>query len=194
MKTINYYNTNYQDLISKYNNAKMKELNKIIDKFIDKDDYVLDIGFGSGRDLNYIKNITKNIYGLDASIEFINNLKQDVFYKNKVSVSILPQIDTTFFNINKFDVIISIAVLMHLKKHDITKTIRNIKNKLNFNGKVIISYSTIGRDNDERDFYEISKNEMTNLFNNENFKEIEFIINKDSLNRKIEWITQVYEL
>jgi cyclopropane fatty-acyl-phospholipid synthase-like methyltransferase len=194
MKTINYYNKNYRKLLKRYDNAEMEQLNKIIDKFIYQDSFILDIGFGSGRDLNYIKNITKNIYGLDASIEFVNILKQDVFYKNKVSISVLPQIDTTFFKINKFDVIISIAVLMHLKKYDITKTIRNIKNKLNFNGKVIISYSTIGRDNDERDFYEISKNEMTNLFNNENFKEIEFIINKDSLNRKIEWVTQVYEL
>jgi 2-polyprenyl-3-methyl-5-hydroxy-6-metoxy-1,4-benzoquinol methylase len=144
----------------------MKELNKIMDKFINKDNYVLDIGFGSGRDLNYIRNITKNIYGLDASIEFINYLKQDKFYKNKVSLSILPKIDTTSFNINKFDIIISIAVFMHLEKIETLQTIKNIKNKLNNNGKVIISYSTKSRDSDQRSFFEISRNEMTILFNN----------------------------
>ena len=194
-KTIDFYNNNYQELLTKYNNANMYELNKIINKFIYKDHYVLDLGFGSGRDLNYIKNITKNIYGLDGSIEFINNLKkEDIFYKNRVSLSVLPQINTNCFKINKFDIIISIAVFMHLNKNEILETIKNMKNKLNHNGKVIISYSTVGRDNDERDFYEISKDEMTILFNNENFKEVEFIISKDSLNREIEWITQVYEL
>ncbi len=193
-QTINYYNENYQDLLKRYDSANMEQLNKILDKFIFKDSFVLDLGFGSGRDLNYIKNITKDIYGLDGSIEFVNNLKQNKFYKNKVSLSILPNIDTSLFNINKFDIIISIAVFMHLKKNEIKQTIVDIKNKLNNNGKVIISYSTKSRDDDKRDFLEITKDEMILLFNNEDFKELETISNKDSLNRKIEWVTQVYEL
>lgn len=194
MKTINYYNKNYQELLKRYDSANMEQLNEIIDKFVYNDSFVLDLGFGSGRDLDYIKSITKNIYGLDGSIEFVSNLKQDNFYENKVSLSILPQINTIHFDINKFDIIISIAVLMHLKKNELIQTIKNIKNKLNNNGKVIISYSIKNRDNDKRYFLEITKDEMTILFNNEDFKEIEFIINKDSLNRQIEWITQVYEL
>ncbi|MCK5294100.1 MAG: class I SAM-dependent methyltransferase [Arcobacteraceae bacterium] len=193
-KTIIYYNENCQELLKRYDSANMKQLNKIIDKFILKDNFVLDLGFGSGRDLNYIKNITNNIYGLDASIEFVNNLKQNEFYKNKVSLSTLPEINTISFDRNKFDIIISIAVFMHLKKNDIIQTIRNIKKNLVNNGKVIISYTTKSRDNDKRDFLEITKNEMTILFNSENFREVESIVNNDSLNRKIEWITQVYEL
>ena len=193
-QTISYYNNNFQELLKIYNSVNMEQLNKTIDKFCLKDNFVLDLGFGSGRDLNYIKNITKNIYGIDGSIEFVNNLKQEEFYKHKVALSVLPMIDTTPFNINKFDIIISIAVLMHLKKDEIIETIRNIKQKLNLNAKVIISYSTKCRDNDQRNFLEITKNEMTKLFKNENFKEIESIVNNDSLNRKIEWVTQVYEL
>ena len=193
-KTIIYYNENCQELLKRYDSANMKQLNKIIDKFILKDNFVLDLGFGSGRDLNYIKNITNNIYGLDASIEFVNNLKQNEFYKNKVSLSTLPEINTISFDRNKFDIIISIAVFMHLKKNDIIQTIRNIKKNLVNNGKVIISYTTKSRDNDKRDFLEITKNEMTILFNSENFREVESIVNNDSLNRKSEWITQVYEL
>ena len=108
-KTISYYNENYQKLLIQYDNAKMEDLNKIFNKLIYQHSYVLDIGFGSGRDLNYIKNITKNIYGLDGSIEFVNNLKKDNFYRNRVAVSHLPSINTQLFNINKFDIIISIT-------------------------------------------------------------------------------------
>jgi cyclopropane fatty-acyl-phospholipid synthase-like methyltransferase len=172
----------------------MEDLNKIFNKLIYQHSYVLDIGFGSGRDLNYIKNITKNIYGLDGSIEFVNNLKKDNFYRNRVAVSHLPSINTQLFNINKFDIIISIAVFMHLTKDEILQTIKNLKNILTKNGKVIISYSTKSRDNDKRDFLEITRVEMTTLFINENFKEIKTISSVDSLGRDIEWVTQIYEL
>jgi len=193
-KTISYYNENYQELLIKYDSAPMKELYKILDKLIDKNSFVLDIGFGSGRDLNYIKDITTNIYGLDGSIKFVNNLKKNEFYKNRVALSILPKIDILCFNVNKFDIIISIAVFMHLKKDEIIQTIKNIKTKLNNNGKVIISYSIKSRENDQRFFLETTKDEITILFNNENFKEVKTILCKDSLNRDIEWITQIYEL
>jgi len=194
METINYYNQNYQEFLKRYDNANMEQLNSIFSKFIFKDSFVLELGFGSGRDLNYIKNITKNIYGIDGSFEFINNLKQNKFYEKRVLLSLLPKIDTSSFNINEFDIIISIAVFMHLQEDEIIETIKNIKNKLNPSGKIIISYSTKSRSNDTRAFYEVSKTKMTQLFNDENFKEIEFTITNDSLNRNIEWIIQVYEL
>jgi len=193
-KTISYYNENYQELLIRYDGATMKELYKILDKFVYKNSFVLDIGFGSGRDLNYIKSITKNIYGLDGSIEFVNNLKQDKFYKNRVALSQLPEINTRFFNTNKFDIIISIAVLMHLKKDEIVQTIKKIKKILTKNGKVIISFSTKSRDNDQRDFLEITTIEMITLFINENFKEVKTVSSYDSLDRDIEWVTQIYEL
>jgi len=50
------------------------------------------------------------------------------------------------------------------------------------------------RINDERVFFPISQKEMTLIFENENFKELESYINNDNLKRDIEWITQVYEL
>jgi len=193
-ETISYYNKNYKELLIQYDNANMKQLNKILDKLISHNSFVLDIGFGSGRDLNYIKNITKNIYGLDGSIEFVNNLKQYAFYKNRIALSNLPNINIQPFDINKFDIVILIAVLMHLTKDEIVQTIKNLKNILTKNGKVIISYSTQSRDNDQRNFFKITKNEMTTLFINENFKEVESISNNDSIGRDIEWVTQIYEL
>ena len=193
MNTIDYYNNNCQELLYRYDNTSVKELHDIFQKYIKKDFSVLELGFGSGRDLNFIKNITQNIFGLDASIEFVKNLKNDNFFENRVTLSKLPDIDISEFEINKFDIVISIAVLMHLDKENIEKSIQNLVGILNQNAKIIISYSTENRANDDRDFYAISKKEMTNIFAKYNFKEVEYLVNSDNLNRNIKWVTQVYK-
>lgn len=194
-KTLQYYENNANKLINKYDNAKTDELYSVFYKYIKKDDTVLDVGFGSGRDLNFIrKNITSNVFGLEGSKEFIKNIKKDDFFKNRISSSILPNIDVDELEVKKYDVIISIAVLMHLSKGDVALTIKNIKSILKPNGIVIISYTLKSRNNDGRLFYEISKKEMTKIFIQNSFKEADSIINKDSLGRDIEWVIQVYKL
>jgi len=142
MKTINFYNQNYLQLIKTYDNVEMKTLHSIFKKNIQKNSTILDIGFGSGRDLHYLQSISRNIYGLDASEKFVNNLKTDSFFKDRVSISTLPNINTSAFNIKIFNTIILIAVLMHLDREEIKKTITNIKKKCIIGSKVIISYST----------------------------------------------------
>ncbi len=194
MDTIDYYNQNYQNLLKKYDNANVFELHNLFKKYIKNGFYVLDIGFGSGRDLSYIKNITSNIFGLDASVKFVNNLKNSSFFKSRIFLSKLPNLNISKSKVDKFDVIISIAVLMHLDKNNISKTIKNLKDIVKQNGKIIISYSTKSRDNDDRTFHEISKKEMTELFIDHQFKELECVINNDKLNRDIQWVTQVFEV
>jgi len=192
--TLDYYDNNNSELIIKYDSADMNRLNRLFDKYITNNSSVLDLGFGSGRDLKYIKYKTDKTFGIDGSIEFVKKLQQDKDFTNKVLQSILPKIKIKKFDIKKFDIIISIATLMHLEKDDIKRTIINIKKYLSNQGKLIISYSTNSRDNEERYFAKISKKEMTKIFTNENFKILETIVNNDSLGRNIKWITQVYEL
>ena len=187
-KTIKFYNKNYIALLDRYDSANMSELHNLFDKYILKEHKVLDIGFGSGRDLRYIKNITPNIYGIDASEEFVKSIKRDTFFNNRVYKSILPHIIDFDF---KFDVIVSIAVFMHLTKEDIKETIENISKILEENGKIIISYSTKSRI-DERDFYSISKEEMNSIFSDYGFKKIDELSNRDGLNRDIDWESEVY--
>jgi cyclopropane fatty-acyl-phospholipid synthase-like methyltransferase len=193
-KTLNFYNNNAQNLIPLYNDAKIELLEKLFQKYISKDDTVLDIGFGSGRDLKIIQTITSKAHGLDACEVFIENANKTTL-KGKVAKSILPNIDITNFKttVNKFDVIISIAVLMHLTKQEIKKTICNIKEVLIDNGVVIISYPHERASTDERHFENMNKEIMTKLFNKCNFIMIEEFENKDALNRDIYWITQIYK-
>ena len=56
-KTLDFYDDNAKKLIVTYDNAKVASLEKLFQKYITKGDTVLDIGFGSGRDLKTIQTI-----------------------------------------------------------------------------------------------------------------------------------------
>jgi len=58
-KTIEFYKKNTIDLISQYNLADMSELYSFILDNISVSGKMLDIGFGSGRDLKFFKSIVK---------------------------------------------------------------------------------------------------------------------------------------
>jgi cyclopropane fatty-acyl-phospholipid synthase-like methyltransferase len=190
--TINYYDKHAKELIKKYDQAKLKQLHNVFKKYIKMSDTILDIGFGSGRDLKFIQTITPNTFGLDSCDFFVKNM-EDNGLKGRVSRSTLPEINIDDFeiSINKFDIIISIAVFMHLTVDEIEQTIKNIKNILKKKGVVIISYSLKRQIVDERYFEDLTKTIITNVFNKNGFKEVECFQSCDSMQRKIEWITQV---
>lgn len=189
-RTSVYYETNYKDLLAKYNKANTKELNKILLKYIPKDSVVLDLGFGSGREISFLYNNGYKVYGLDYCEKFIESFSN----KNiQVSHTILPHIKIDSFAVKKFDSIISIATLMHLTKEEIKKTIKNIKKILNKQGIVIISYSVAPRKNDERFFEELDLILMKSEFEKCGFSELSCSLLLDGMNRDIEWVTQVFK-
>ena len=100
------------------------------------------------------------------------------------------KLDTT---IKKFDVLISIAVLMHLSISDIVKTIQNIKEILEDGGIVIVSYSLKRKTLDECHFEPLEKEPMEKLFSQNSFIMIEEFQNKDVMSRDMEWVTQVFQ-
>jgi tRNA (uracil-5-)-methyltransferase TRM9 len=76
---------------------------------IDKDAYILDMGCGNGKNMNYfLNNGWMNIRGCDASVKFVSLCQSkslNVIYGNILSI---PHPDNTF------DCVICIAVLHHL--------------------------------------------------------------------------------
>ncbi len=187
-----FYEKNYKNLIKMYNNADIKILNKLFDEYIKKSNKVLDIGFGSGRDLKYIKNLSAKVFGVESCEGFIENLEKEIYFKNRVYFATLPNLK---LNLNfKFDVIISIAVFMHLSKSEIQESIKNIKKYLKNGGVVIISYSIGKRKNDERFFENLSIEFMRESFEKFEFREVKLINNSDALSREIEWVSQVFKL
>ena len=190
--TLNYYNKNANSLVERYEKANLKKLQEYILKFINKNDYILELGFGSGREINFLlKNGLKNIYGIDGSENFINKAKER-FKSDNFYLSVLPDIKIPK-NL-KFDFIYSIAVWMHLPTNVYEETIKNVVSILKPNGKFFISYSLEERDEKERYFQKVNDALIVNLFEKYNCKKIDEFITIDSLNRRINWKNQLYKM
>jgi cyclopropane fatty-acyl-phospholipid synthase-like methyltransferase len=104
------------------------------------------------------------------------------------------QIDQFKINISKFDVIVSVAVFMHLNVKEIEQTMGKMKSIATEKGIVIISYSLNRKNSDERHFEPLSREIMMQIFGKFGFIVIDEFKNNDGLSRDIEWVTQVYRI
>ena len=64
-KTPTYYKQNHKELIDQYNSATLTTLHKLFNQYIQKSYKILDIGFGSGRDLRYIRALGAECWGVE---------------------------------------------------------------------------------------------------------------------------------
>jgi len=191
--TQKFYDDNSEKLIIQYDNAAVEHLHMLFEKYINAEDTVLDVGFGSGRDLKFIQTISPNVFGFDSCDAFVQNMVGTEL-EGRVSKGKLPDINIDKFQINvdKFDIVILIAVLMHLNILEIEQSIENIKKVLTRKSIVIISYSLERQIVDERHFEPLTKEIMTNVFERASFVNIDGFENQDVMNRNIEWVTQVF--
>ena len=194
-ETLKYYDENFQMLYDRYNSANMDKTHKILDRYISASDRVLDIGFGSGRDLLHLKRRGIVGFGIDGSSSFVELFKTEYpSMKKNVFHSILPSIDLSSEFLSYFSVVFSIATWMHLPKEEHFEAILNIKKYIKSGATLILSYSTEPRENDLRLFEKINSDQLAVLFETFGFSLIETSSNSDGLGREdLIWITQVYK-
>ncbi len=190
-KTQTYYNQNHKELIERYNSATLPQLNKLFKKHIQKSHKVLDIGFGSGRDLRFIHSLGAECWGVDATEAFVTQLQKEPYFRNRLCVAKLPLLELPYAI--KFDVIVCIAVIMHLTKDELRVWVEDVKNYLATNGKIILSYSPKPRTNDERFFEDLSNGVVSEIFLDSGFKVVDEVLSFDELSRDIEWRSEVYQ-
>ncbi|EDZ62126.1 methyltransferase [Sulfurimonas gotlandica GD1] len=195
MKTTEFYNTKSTELIDRYDKADMSLLHNLFIKYIPLNSSVIDIGFGSGRDLQFLYDNGYDVWGIDPSSEFIKNAKnrfsdkKDHFFKTSVPF----QKELLELN-EKFEAVISIAVWMHFKQSKYEEVVANIVQLTKPDSSIIISYSDGKRLNDERYFEDVNLVYLIELFNSRGFTLVETIKHEDSLNRKnISWKTVIFK-
>jgi SAM-dependent methyltransferase len=164
-------------------------------KYFPKKCSVLDIGFGSGRDLLFLKDNNYDIWGIDPSEKFIiNSQKKFPNLLNHFTEARVPFLYQELPFKKQFDAIIIIAMWMHLKLEEYEDVINSIVSIANSNSTIIISYSKGDRAEDERYFENVDIDYITKQFKHHNFTLIKSINNKDSLNRDaLTWITVVFK-
>jgi SAM-dependent methyltransferase len=193
-QTQRFYEQNSHDLIKRYESADMSALHQLFAKHIAHNSKVIDIGFGSGRDLAFLESSGHDIYGIDPVESFVVQAQHrftDI--REHFSVGSFLTADISLDWLNSFDTVISIAVWMHLMAHERPKAIDTIKALVKLNGIVILSFSLGGRDSDDgRHFEPLELQEVIDEFSDVGFSLIESVCTNDSLGRdSIEWATVV---
>ena len=93
-KTLDYYNKHSSTLYERYNCADVKHIHKLLDRYVNGSNKVLDIGFGSGRDILHLKRRGVKCWGIDGSLAFVERFKSEYpSIKEKIFHSVLPSIE-----------------------------------------------------------------------------------------------------
>jgi len=193
--TISYYDNAVDNLIPSYETANMSRLHTFLLAHLSPQSKVLDIGFGSGRDLAFLKNNNFDIWGIDPAQKFVDHAKKrfpnisDHFFTTS-----LPNLDIPKELLHTFDSIILIAVWMHLPKDVYKQAIKSLCTLLKPTGKIILSYSVTPRTGETERFFEhVDSNMLQTLFERHGYTKVDTIKNKDGLGeREIIWVTEAY--
>lgn len=136
---------NYEEIAEHFSETRKKEIWPELKKIasdIPKDSKILDLGCGNGRLIDAFDREI-NYYGIDQSKGLIKIAQERYPEQTFFDANILKLNEINFKEKNtpsKFDFIFSIAVLQHIpgKKKRI-ELIKNLKNYLEPNGKIIFS-------------------------------------------------------
>ncbi len=150
-------------------------------KFIPKNSHILDIGFGSGRDMIFFSKNGYNVSGIDTSKLFVDNMQ-----KQGYDVRLLDVLE--FNESNKYDGIWASASLLHVE--DLEKTFNILYNSLKPNGVFFASfkYGDFKGIRDERFYVDLNEESAKELINKTKFNIEEMYITGDLMQRSNQWL------
>lgn len=183
-KTKEYYSINSEDYISTTKNVDMSEHYNRFIPFLKKGATILDVGFGSGRDMHFFANMGYNVYGVDNVNEFVDNAKRDGLNVQLCDFHNLPYVE-------KFDGIWACASLLH--SNDLPLAFENLYRALKSGGYIYLSmkYGN-GTSVENGRFYQyINEGALKTLCENANLSIIEIYNSTDLLKRNNGWINAV---
>lgn len=180
---MSYYSKNYKEYIEKTKNVNMKESYEFFLQHITKKGKLLDIGFGSGRDMLYFKSIGFDIYGIDTEVKFVKEA-------TKLELDVKCVDILNFNDKQKFDCIWACASLLHINSKSLNKAFINCSNHLSNNGIMYCSFKYGDFEGliDDRYYLYLTENSISKYLENTNFKIIDYKITLDKLNRRNNWI------
>lgn len=188
----NYYDVNAKEYIENTINCDMSFHYQKFLKYLPKTGKILDVGFGSGRDMIYFKSLGYEVEGIDTSIEFVKNIKNYGLNASLMSVSEMNDNDT-------YDGIWACASLLHIKREQLEKVIMKCINALKENGVLYCSFKYGDKEieKDGRYFNYINEDIINNIAKRYNIEIIEIYksvdVRKEREKEKEEWINVIFK-
>lgn len=195
--TVTYYNDNSKILQNKYNSFTPDYIH-LFQRYYDTGSTVLDIGCGSGRDLNILIHLGFDAYGLERSKNMINSsLDHYSINAKRVHLGSIPD-DLSKVSSKIWDNILVAAVLQHIPDSMLFESLFSMHKLLKNEGTLIISVPTVypnikkNRDLSGRLFILRSKVEYLHLLERIGFTLLYKQINDDAQSRdNTTWTTLV---
>ena len=186
----NYYDVNAKEYIENTINCDMSFHYQKFLKCLPKTGKILDVGFGSGRDMIYFKSLGYEVVGIDTSLEFVKNMKGKEFDVKLESACEINYKD-------EYDGIWACASLLHIKREQLEEVIIRCMKALKENGVLYCSfkYGDMETEKEGRYFNYINEDIIGNISNRCNIEIIEMYksidVRKDRNNE--EWINVIFK-
>jgi len=183
---MNYYKDNAIEYINKTKDVNMKDSYEFFLKYAKSKGKILDIGFGSGRDMLYFKSLGFDVYGIDMEKTFV-----DEALKLNLNVSCKNILDMN--DEKMYDYIWASASLLHIEKDLLNKTFKICNQILSQNGIMYCSfkYGDFEGIKDDRYYVYLTENSISNYLKDTNLKILDIKITKDNLNRDNKWLNVI---
>ena len=130
---MNYYAEHADEYIASTLHADLSECYAMFEPYLPQGGSVLDVGFGSGRDMLYFKSKGYEVYGIDAEPKFVEHARA-LGLKNVEVADVLQYAPTM-----KFDGIWACASLLHLSLNELDEAIKKLLSMLNKGGALFVS-------------------------------------------------------
>lgn len=186
----NYYDINAKAYIENTINCDMSFHYQKFLKYLPKTGKILDVGFGSGRDMIYFKSLGYEVEGIDTSIEFVNNMKNQGFNVGFKSACELN------YN-NEYDGIWACASLLHVNREQLEEVILKCIKALKENGILYCSFKYGDKEveKENRYFNYVNEGILRNITTKNNFEIIDMYKSFDIRpNRENEeWINAIFK-
>ena len=181
---MDFYSKNAKEYILKTKDIDMSEAYDFFLKYANKKGKLLDIGFGSGRDMLYFKSVGFEVEGIDPQPEFVEEAK-----KLGLNVSCESILDCWGYK-ETYDYIWASASLLHVKREFLNKAFQYCNNMLNKEGLMYCSfkYGDFEGIIDDRYYIYLTEKTINNFLINTDLKMIDYKITDDNLKRDNKWL------
>ncbi len=179
-----YYHDHAAEYIESTIHADMSAAYDMVEKYLKPNASVLDVGFGSARDMLYFSRRGYDVEGIDIEEEFVNHAEM-------LNLKAYLADALSFKSEKKYDLIWCCASLLHLPREKLAPTIRHLCSLLKNDGILFLSmkYSSRedGYDEKERYFTYIHEKDVTSFPS----RIVERKITSDFTRDDVKWINMI---
>ena len=184
---MDYYQKHSKEYILKTKNIDMSEAYEFFLKYVKTKGKLLDVGFGSGRDMLYFKSIGFDVEGIDSQQEFVEGAK-----KLGLSVTRADILDYCKRH-EEYDYIWASASLLHVSKKLLNQAFQNCSNMLKNDGIMYCSfkYGDFEGIVDDRYYINLTEETINNYLKGTNLNVVDVKITNDELKRNNKWLNVI---